>query len=237
MSIFEDQTPVGTEIEVKQEVQPNFLDQLVGDDKKFKTVEDLAKGKAESDKMIKELLDNKSEQDYAKDLLAKLTEKATVAPVTPVTPEDKSTKVEEQTVPKPEDIESLVDGVLSRREQANAVASNLKEVKDHLVKLFGTEAQAKVNAKAAELGVPTSFLDDMAAKSPASFFTLIGEAPVQSKNPPIEGTINTSQLVGTEHDSAYYYKMYKETPKVWKSPAMQKQMVEDKAKLGARFFK
>ncbi|MBL4795789.1 MAG: hypothetical protein JKY50_00085 [Oleispira sp.] len=236
-TIFEEQIPVVQEGELNTGGnQSSFMDQLVGDGKKFKTVEDLAKGKAESDKMIEELLAKQSQEDYSKQLLEKIKEQATVVPVAPE-PKDTNINGEGNTSPKPEDIESLLDTMLNKRDKDTLVRSNLNEVQTRLISLYGTEAQAKVKAKAETLGVPVSYLDEMASNSPSSFFTIMGEAQKASPNPIIEGTQNPTQNSTTENDAAHYYKMYKENRNLWKSQAMQKQMVADKNRLGERFFK
>ncbi len=242
MSIFDEPTPVVEQGKPAVGEQPNFLDQLVGDGKKFKTVEDLAKGKAESDSMIDamkaentELKTKQQEQDYAKNLLEQIKEKATVAPVSPE-PMNKSTEGGGNTLPKPEDIESLIDGMLSKRDKVAIVQSNLGEVKTKLVELYGTEAQAKVTERAKALRVDVSYLDEMAAASPTSFFAIMGEAPKASHNPIISGA-GGAPTGGTERDASFYYKMYKENKNLWKSPAMQAQMIKDKNDLGTRYSK
>jgi len=237
MEIFEGQTPVDSEVKevTTEDNQLSFVDQLVGEGKKFKDVEALARGKAESDRLIAELQTKQAEQDHAKSLLDKLQEKATVAPVTPE-PKQESPEGKENTTLKPEDVTSLLEDALAKRDQETIVKNNLKIVQEALVSAHGTEAQAVVLSKAKELNVPAEFLDDMASKSPEAFLTLMGTPPSKPSPSLVQTNTNTSSVVPSQKDARYYHKMLTENPKMWKSVAIQNEMRQEKQRQGDSFF-
>ena len=238
MSVFsESQTPVGSEAEVATGSDQNYVDQLVGDGKKFQDVEALAKGKAEADKMIAELLEEKkgyAQQDYAKELLSKLEASAVVAPAPLPVIHDKGTEGTDQTGQSPEDIESLLNAVLNKREANTVSQGNLSAVNDALEKSFGTEAEAKVGEKAKELGMTKEAMQAIAAQSPKAFMTMMGEK-IKTFEPIIEGSLNAPSSPSNVRNFDFYYKLYKSNPKQWRSASVQKQMTQDKAALGAKF--
>lgn len=238
MTIFDDQKPVEKSSEVSNEDNTkSYIDQLVGEGKKFKTVEDLARGKLEADRYIEELREKTSQEEYSRKLLEKLQEQAAVAPAKTEVQENKSVKGEDNTSPKPENIESQLNEVLDKREREAKVRANLETVSTQMEELFGTEAKAALEKRANELGVTPEYLKGIAADSPSAFFTLIGEKPKQAKNPVLESSKNTLNFNSSdERDSKFYYDMWKKNPRQWANPATQKQMQEDKARLGTRFF-
>lgn len=237
MSVFDTATPVPNETETNTEDTTVYLDELVGEGKKFKDVEALAKGKAEADKLIAELKakeDEFAKNDYAKQLLEKMETQTTVPPVQ--TPEPNKGTDEGATTPaSTEDIESLIAKAIAERETKSAVTANLETVNKTLESNFGTEAEAKVLAKANELGMTKERLQSIAADSPAAFLSLMG-----TKQPeptvPLSSDRNTVNLVSNERDFNYYQKLRKENPKAFSTSTIQKQMVEDKNRLGNKFF-
>lgn len=158
---------------------------LVGEGKKFKTVEDLAKSKLEADNFINtltgETADLKtrlaqaeaelaSRKTVEEQLKAITTNKVvpSVVPVTPVPPQGQ--------VITDEDLTNRVKAITERQTQAQTTQANVAQVTDRLLTLYGNEDKAKeaVSAKAKELGVSVKFLESAAGQSPAAFFSLIG---------------------------------------------------------------
>tara|TARA_R110002012_G_scaffold319825_1_gene541483 strand:+ start:12174 stop:12884 length:711 start_codon:yes stop_codon:yes gene_type:complete len=235
MSAFTEPTPV-VPTPVTEETT-TFLDQLVGEGKKFKTVEDLAKGKAEADTLIEEMkakAEDYKEQDYAKQLLEKMESKTTVPPVQTPEPNKGPNDVTPPQV-APEDIESLVNKTLLAREHQSKLEANIASVNVVLDKEYGTEAEAKVLEVASNLGMSKDNLQKLAAESPDAFLQLMGKKREASPTIP-SSEVNTSNLNPNQRDFAYYNKLRKESPKSFSSPSIQRQMMEDKAKLGDKFF-
>jgi hypothetical protein len=165
----------------------NYLETLVGEDKKFKTPEDLAKGKWESDLYIenlkRELDEAKLQAEAAKrveELLERNQQRQAAPPEQgnnqpPVTPEVKPVT--------DEDLTERIRRITAEEDSKNRVASNVNQVATQLIELYGSEDNANkmVKQRAAELGVTVTFLQEVAAKSPKAFFAQMGvenpEAP------------------------------------------------------------
>lgn len=231
----------------KQEGQTSFLDQLVqakGDN--WKDPEVLAKGKLEADAYIKQLEDQTKQfredlakQDYAKQLLEQLQTKATEsAPVKAGEPKDTNSgaHTDGETKPK-DDLKSLVSEALSNLEREKIVQTNVDLVNQELEKTYGTEAAAKVQQKAQELGMSLAELQDIASKSPQAFFTLIGEAKKELPNL-VKGSIRTdaANLTNTsERNWNYYQELRRKNKSLYFDPKTQQQMFEDRRRLGKNF--
>lgn len=156
---------------------------LVGEGKKFKSVDDLAKGKAEADAYIERLKAEVAERDRrlseavnAEAEIAKLREEMATArqepkqgnqPVQPSQPE--------------KDIEALVEESITRAEQRRSQAQNVKEANKLMIDQFGdpVKAGAEVSKRATELGLSVDDLRGIAARSPSAFKRLVlGDTPV-----------------------------------------------------------
>lgn len=168
-------------------IDPNkdYYVELVGEDKPFKTNQDLAKGKAESDAFIENLqVENAELRKQAasavtmQEFLDKL-EKPAIKPIIgdkPVDnqeqnnqPDDKNKENNNQRTLSEEDIVRVLEG----REQNKTKASNLNSVKEVLQKVWGSNYLNTLQAKVAEMGVSQDFLDNMAATSPKAFLKLL----------------------------------------------------------------
>lgn len=224
--------------------QENFLDKIVADKgEQWKDPEVVAKGYLHAQQEIDRLKafeQRANEQDYAKALLDKLQGQAGdgTPPKPEVTP---STPAGEDTTPKAEDIESLIADVLNKRDAETRTQKNITEADKLMTETFGTEAKTKLNSRAQELGMTTEYLQNIAAESPTAFMQLMGQAPAKETNSAsIGGTVNTqtSSLQGNsdERDMKYYLDLMRKNPKQYGMKETQRQMLEDKAKLGSRFF-
>lgn len=211
--------------------------------------QEVAKGYLNSQQYIQELeAKNKelSEQavkaNYAEELKSLLQDKANPTPVaTPVAaPQGDNT---EQTPSQAGDVseevlESLVSKVLTQREAANTVAQNIAEADKKMEEAFGTEAKAHLDTRSKELGMSVEALGQIAGQSPSAFLALMGQTAPKETNTLPKGTLNTAStfMQKDERDMKYYSNLIKSNPKEFSKTSVQKQMREDKARLGARFF-
>jgi flagellar capping protein FliD len=246
----------GTQDEGK--VDDNPLSTLVGEGKKFKTVDDLARGKQESDKFIekvtsenkelRELIANMSDKvsnlEKKQNLLANLNSNDDEHSNDDSTTSTTSTSASATNhVPKglgEDDVLRLVE----RREVEKTQENNVRAVNAALVKEFGAEAQNVVLAKAAELSLPVEYLFNMAKASPNAFFAAIGFNPNPSRNATmtsrIQGTnstSNTNASKATLRNNAYYQGLKKEmgATKFVLNRELQVQMHKDMMELGDLF--
>lgn len=222
----------------------NYLEELVGDTKKFKTPEELARGKAESDNYIKTLevqLDQLRE-----DYLKSTEEQKTAASLKELIDQMKSEQQLNNGIPPlnaPEvkqpalDVEKLRtlirSDVLELEAQRKADA-NFALVTSKLQEKFGTNYQTALKKHVDELHLTIEDVNALAAKSPRAFFKTMGiDEPQQQMNNLFQTPTQSSQRNDNfapnaqVHDWAYYEKMRKENPKLYHDPKTHVQMHKD----------
>lgn len=232
----------------------SILDELVGEGKKFKTVEDLAKGKKEADRFIEDLKAqiNSLQADLSKqEVLETLVEKVNkvmtnadptvttkaeppVAPVTPVTPASPTPTNET-------DIEAKVAAAIAKMRADDLVASNRVAVMSTLVNRFGSEDKVKehIAFKAGELGVSPEFLSSVGDKSPNALFSMLGVVPnsgsssgprstsfssTGSQNTSASASAKSSQVIEAEKTLAEIATIRKTKPSLYFTDDIQKKM-------------
>lgn len=210
----------------------------------------LAKGKLEADNYIKELetqltqmREDMGKQDYAKELLTQLQNKATYSTnVNTATTQEHNSGAKTDGDTKPEVSEellkSLVEKTLTEREKENTVKQNLDLVNQKMVDSFGTDAQAHVQKKAQELNMSLERLQELAAESPTAFFTLIGEQSPKSSQPIIQGSVRTEGVnmqKPAERNFQYYQNLRRQNKALYYSPKVQQQMFDDRVRLGEKW--
>ena len=239
------------EIQATESTQPqdSFVQKLVeakGDN--WKDPEVLAKGKIEADGYIQKLeeqltnmREDLSKQDYAKDLLEQLQTKAAdpINAKNAMPNNDTGGTSEGNTNPNlsEEDLKSLVERTLTERDKDYVVKQNLNLVNEEMEKSYGTDASAKIQNKAKELGLTIERMQEIAAESPNAFFNLIGE-PKKDFKPMVEGSVRTEGVnmqASNERDWSYYQNLRRDNRSLYYSPKIQRQLIEDKGRLGSKF--
>jgi hypothetical protein len=210
----------------------------------------IAKGKIEADAYIKTLeeqlaamREDLGKNDYASKLLEQLQSKAP-DPTTGKAVESNNNNLSgtdadgntNQTA-SDDDLKSLVEKTLTEREALATVEQNLSSVTRQLEADYGTEANAKVNEKAKELGISLSRMEELAKESPSAFFALLGgtKKPIASM---AQGSIRTEGVAyqnTNDRDWSYYQKLRRENKSTYYTPKVQKQILEDKKRLGDKF--
>lgn len=224
------------------------LETLVGEGKKYATVEDLAKAYVHADAFIKsttrELQEVKEELNVRLDteqVLARARQNQSNVEPQP----SPQTPVKEATTPlSDEDLAARIREVTQAERLRETAAQNVTTVATKLIEQFGDEAKANefVRNKAAELGVGVEFLQDVAARSPKAFFSSIGLENAPPKTPPTSptrGDVNTEAFRnnGTQVKQgtyAYYENLRKSDPKTYFSRDVQLQMHKDAMAAAAR---
>lgn len=205
------------------------LGDLVGEGKKFATVEDLAKGKAEADQFIEQL---KSEMTgLREDLDKRLTSEQVLEEINRRQPAQNEGNTSPQI--STEDISDLVKRELTGLETSKTIEGNVSTANNRMVELYGQDKAADAVAKkASELGVNVDFLRDVAAKSPTSFFELMGvdkgtQGVPQSTGDGLntEGLSQSSPAIQGGTVEAYS-ELRKTNPKEYWSPDVQKKLFE-----------
>lgn len=227
----------------------NYLEVLVGDGKKFKSVEELARGKAEADAFIAKLI--KEQEELRKDLNSRTTLEEFMTKMntngnnqnsqTTVTTQNEGSNGNGSNI----DLEALKKQVLEdlkRDQQVNKREQNIATAATKLQELVGTQANALVQARAKELGVSIDFLKNAAAESPDAFVALVAANAPKKNDPgftPPGSKVNTSAGLGdssVDRTDSYYRKLKQQNPRAYWDPKTQVAMHRDALRLGEKFF-
>lgn len=232
--------------------QDSFISKLVETrGETWKDPEVIAKGKLEADAYIKtleeqlaSLREDLGKNDYAAKLLEQLQNKAP-DPTTGQTVESNnnnnlsgtSTDGDTSQLVSDDDLKSLVEKTLTEREAAATVEQNLSHVTKQLQEDYGTEANAKVQERAKELGISLDRMEQIAKESPSAFFSLLGgvKKPLPSMT---QGSIRTEGVnyqSTNKRDWGYYQNLRRENKTLYYTPQIQRQILEDKKRLGSEF--
>ena len=250
MSVFNSETNQNeSNNESNNNENQSFVEALVkSKGENFRDPEVMAKSKIEADthiasleEQLAQLREDLGKQDYAKTLLEEMQKKAgETATPNPAPKENSSTNTDDtKSAVSEDDLESLVENFLNKREKRASTEENLKYTNEQLEEIYGTEAEAKVQAKANELGLTKERLQEMAAESPSAFFALMGEKPKTSVNTFNTSSANSEGVRTTERsgerNSAYYSNLRKTNKRQYYTPEVQRQMVKDRMALGDRW--
>lgn len=219
------------------------LDQLVGEGKKFATVEDLAAGKLHSDSHIVTLTSELSE--IRADLDGRLNVADMLKELKEVQIGSKQGQPE-ATAPglDADQVAELVKSTVTNLDVEGRKAANRVEASNLMLTAWGDEAATKLmlQQKAQQLGVSTAFLQSAAEQSPSAFATLVGitgSPDTRGANHPGPGDV-ANQGVGagdgggptghagalTENDWAWWQKLRKDDPKRYHSGEMHRRKHE-----------
>lgn len=219
-----------------EELDDNIpLDALVGEGKKYKTPDDIAKAIVHKDRHIanlereaRELREKSGTSRTVEEILSALKNNPNSNPV------EKPLDANEGANPalRPEDLVSKVVQELENRKAVDAAKSNMKQVQDKLVELYGRGYPAKLAEMADEKGIPRETLEELAQKSPKGFFNILGVDPTKGKtmlfNDAPKGSVdplrNTTRVPSGTRDRAYYDNLRKSNPKTYWNAATQAQM-------------
>jgi len=225
----------------------SFVTQLVGEGKKFKDLEALAKGKLEADRHIGEITKTLDElraelakQDYAKSLLDTMSKGSETRTEQPP-PNNPSPSNTENTTQSASDIESLVEKVITEKEKNRTVSQNISVVGEEMERQFGDKAGQILKSKSQELGMSIDRLKEIAAESPTAFFQLIGvsaqKKATMNTAPQSSVRSETFNSNSQDRDFDYYQKLRKDNRSLYYSPKVQNMMLQDRERLGSRFYK
>ncbi len=213
--------------------EPKLLNELVGEGKKFRDTEALARGKKESDDFIVRLQEENAQ--IRKELQSRPTAdeitnrvKDTLSTVTKPT-----TEVVNQPTPFTKaDLQPVVKEILAQTQQQDRARVNVEEVTVKLDTLYGDRQKASkfLADKASELGVSIQYLEQTAAQSPKAFYSLVGVTDnpnTQTNSTRTKGSISTDSLKqGTDESWEGFQKLRRENKAKYFSPAVQNRIHE-----------
>lgn len=155
------------------------LDELVGEDRKFKTVEDLAKGKKAADDHIAKVERENAEMKAKLEELMKSGNQAEV--LSDLVDKIKNTETKgsegETTKHSQEELIEIVKSVMKEDKEHDTRATNRQKGNELVLKIADGNveaARALVAERAQELGMSPAKLAELSETSPSAFAALIG---------------------------------------------------------------
>jgi hypothetical protein len=224
----------------------NYLEELVGEGKKFADPVALARAKAESDAYIARLeketaglRDELGKRMTLEEAVAKIEanrksdlpdgdRKAPEGDTAQMSPTELAAYVQEQ-----------VSAALTKSTQSSRADANVTEAVNELRKKFGDNFQTVVEAKRKELGLGKEFMTDLAATQPKAFLALVGAAQTRSVDVLPASSVNTATFQGRnlgERTKKYFDEIKAKDPTLYWSPKVQNEMHQQAIKLREKFY-
>lgn len=230
----------------------SYYEQLVGDGRKFKDPEALAKSKLEADSFIKQVLREKEEirADFLReradnqskaqlqDLIDQFRKTQQPNASTDLLP---SSREEREPGLKLEDMEALLEKKFQERESRVKETDNFNLVKQALVQKHGSNYSSAIKDQIDDLGLTVDEFNSMARKQPKVLLRTLGldqpltQNPFQSPPRSSQRSDSFSPRGEPTRSWSYYQKMRKESPETYHQPKTQQQMMKDAVTLGDRF--
>lgn len=186
----------------------NYLEELVGEGKKFASIDDLARGKAEADLFIARITaenakykDEVEKRKTMEEVLDQIKQFQNIPP-TPNTPPNNSGERDTDNLFDQSKVEAIVHEKLAQSERERVAKDNLAYVVNTLQNRFGNGFQTELDNRAKELGLGKEFLTNLAKEQPTAFLAMMGET---SAIPPVASTARTApQNLRNRKNWAYY---------------------------------
>lgn len=231
-------------------VEPEqFFTELVGEGKKFKDQEELAKGKYESDLYIQTL--TRQLDDLRKDYLKEREENTTRAKLQELIDQTKSLssqqiqqpiqRAEEKPQISPNEIKSLVSSTVQEIEIAKKRDQNFNLVRDRLTERYGKDYNTSLGNQLKALDISVEEANELARTKPQLLLKTLGlDQPIRQENfrTPPTSTQNSSAFkpVVQKRTWSYYQEMKAKNPKEYFSAKNNVQMHNDAMSLGEEFM-
>lgn len=216
----------------------DLFSSMVGEGKKFKTPEDLARSAHEKDSFIEQLKSENAEMRRELERAGKIGQIDEALKRLNDRLENASGEDTNVGAMSREDILAIIreDAAKSKYEQ------NRKTIQAELINKMGDPNKARefLGTKAAELGMSPTDLKSIVEKSPAAARAMLGlsGAPKASGPTPLPTSSKNSDanpgVVG-ERGKSYYDNLRKEMGSKFWSPQIQQQMFKDRKELGDKF--
>lgn len=229
----------------------DYYEQLVGEGKKFKDNEALARGKFEADQFI--ALQNKRMDELRADYLRLREEHQASASLKELVDQLATPKRndEDRDSPKADDsdnrpafdpnqLESLFEKKIREHEVRSVEQRNFNEVRNKLKEMWGDKSSSLLKKQIDDLGLTVDDVNSLARKSPKAFFKTLGLDQQNNNNgfeaPPRSNQRNDNFAPGTKQRTwSYYQEIKKSDPKLYWDPKTQIQMQKDAIALGESF--
>lgn len=233
-----DQTLMGQEPQ-----NHSYFNELVGDGRKFKTQEDLARSKFFSDmhvdrlerenSLLREDNDTLRQENFAKARMEDLYNQTMRARQTAPQPTANQTPSFDVSL-----LKQAIREELRETQQQQMMQANFNQVQSKITEKLGPNYQTALRSKIEQLDLTPSEADDLARRKPTTFIKMLGldeSRPVESfQAPPVPN--NQFQPAPTEKKTwSYFQKMKKEDPKRYRDKQTTIDMMQARMELGESF--
>jgi len=222
---------------------------LPSETSKYKSVEDLAKGKYESDRHIKNLERENAElrasnlhlkdDNVTKAKLEEYLDRITKATSAGSLPASTSTTQASDDQPlDPDKLAPVVRKLLEEHEVSKTKEQNVKAVTEALKERFGPNWQDALNKQTEELRLDKNTVNYLAQTSPQALFRTLGIDTPPKTDPftaPPKNSPHFAPRGEVKRTWSYYKDLKKNSPDTYRNPRTQAQMHQDYMKLGKDF--
>lgn len=230
----------------------DHLSELVGEGKKFKDAQALARSKKEADAFIESLKRENAliRQDFERlreeyNAVPRLQELVDQLSNSQGAPSSNNLSDDGNTATglKTEDIEKMITQrvaeTVNQTRQREQEEKNLRDVQSKLKERFGDSAPSFIKSQRESLGLTEEFVEDLARRHPAVFMKTFGlENPKQNDTfqaPPSSTNRPSFTPSNTKRDWNYYEDLRKTKPDLYWDTKTQVQLHKDYMEQGASF--
>lgn len=243
-TVFSGETTT-TEQQTTSTQEASALAALVGEGKKYKTVDDLAKAYVHADTFIENIKRENSE--LKEDLTKRLSAEQILEEIKKTGATTSTNDQGDKTNPLLADeskLLNLVDKRIEDRKLGEIRTNNIMAADKAIKDMFGDKAVQVLQSKSIELGVPVKWFEDMAAQSPQALFTLLGiDGNKRSTASPnaTRGTVNQETIshnpTGVKQGTyKWFQELRKSNPSQYFTPKIQNEIMAKRIELGDKFY-
>lgn len=226
-----------------------YVDELVGEGKKFSDVEALARGKYQSDKFIERLKQELAEvrqdlrtQNSLQEMLREVRASNNHSN------DENNNQSEDHNVDgtpnslKPEDIDKIVSQKLQEHENVSQARRNIEQVKARLKDAWGPQYAQRLAQEVGNLGLEREFTDNLAATSPNALLKLLNIQSSTNTNVMPNSNLSNERFKTSNSNTSnsknwkYYSEMRKKNPNEYYTPRVQQEMYKNAEALGESFY-
>jgi len=229
--------------ETQEDIDPDkdYLEEFVGEGKKYKDEKELAKSKAFGDLHIKRLEEENRflrEQTAKNKTLEEFVDQLSRTKAASDEDDDTTNNRSNQDVLNLQQLETVFDKRLDQYEVKRQRSANAELVKSELTKVYGKNYVPKLDSVAQELGLTREEMSELAQNRPQLFLKTVLPAKQVDEDfvPPVSSINAKSSLGQTKRTQQYYKDLKNKDFKTWSSAKTQIQMHDDALKLGEAFF-
>lgn len=218
-------------------------DVLVGEDRKYKNADELAKAYVSADSFIEQQKAENARLAAEKKVLEDLLKNSQSNPSEPAPrPVETNVPVERNADGGNIDISAKIREEFQALDEEKRKAANINAAAETMTKFYGSPEKAKeaLTKRAIDLNVSAEWLLDAAAKSPTAFYASMGLNPSATGNSSLNSDVgNDAVFRGNptgQKGMKYWNEIRKTNPKLYYSRDMQKQMFESRKAMGDTFY-